>query len=152
MEQCNSTSPSSGCSYVSSLHNCDNDMKSLRKGRPNWVVTDLWLFSPSAPKFVPERLSASAIWWLDSHPAQQSFGQHPWWPHNFPWLSLVAQPPCATDHCWGWHSHDPVAVRPQVLWHGSRQCTQLSGQGGPMVSTGNLIPQRAFRISVMAPL
>ena len=115
-------------------------------------MTDLWLFSPSAPKFVPERPPALAFWWRDNHPAQQSFGQPPWWPNSFPWLSLVARPPCATDHCLGWHSHDPVAVRPQVLWHGSRQSPQLSGQGGPMVSSGNLIPQRAFSISVMAPL
>ena len=141
MEHSNSTSSCSGCSYVSSSNNYDNDMKSSRPRRPNWVVADLWLFSPSARKFLPERPPGSAILWFDSHPAQQSFSQHPSWPNSFPWLPLVAQPPCATDHCLGWHSHDPVALRPQVLWHGSHQCPQLSGQGGPMVSTGSLNPQ-----------
>ena len=63
--------------------NYNNDMKSSCPRRPSRVVADPWLFNPSARNFLPERLPGWAIWWLGSHPAQQSFGQHPSWPNAF---------------------------------------------------------------------
>ena len=82
-EHPNCTSPCSGCSYASSLNNYDNDVKSSCPRRSSWVVVDSWFFNPSAWNFLSKRFAGLALWWLGSHPAQQSFGQHPSWPNDF---------------------------------------------------------------------
>ena len=98
-------------------------------------------FQPFCSEFL-----AGAVPWMGNLVAWQSPGSAVFRPaplmaqrlpflSGFPWSP---SPPCATDRRLGWHAHDPGTLRPEVLWHGSHQCPQLSCQGAPMVRTGRL--------------
>ena len=107
-------------------------MKSSCPRRPSRVVAGPWLFNPSARNSLPERLPGWEIWWLGSHPAQQSFGQHPSWPNDFhSCLAFPGRPALPVQQTAAW------AGMPTTQEHSGLKCF---GMEPPVPAT--ILPRR----------